>query len=790
MTSLSVVSRFAAFARPALIAGTCLPVWLSSLGAAPLEIDISTSIPPVVPSPLEPGTTKSPQGHAITMDSRSLRFDGEPYIPVCGEFHYARYPRSEWRDALLKMKAGGIDTVSTYVFWIYHEEERGKFAWDNNRSLGDFLKLSQDVGLKVIVRIGPWCHGEVRNGGVPDWVQKSGTKLRSNDPAFLELVKPFYAEIASQMKGLLWKDGGPVIAVQLDNEMRDSNYLLTLKKMAQDVGIDVPFYTMTGWNGANIPKAGLLPLFGAYSDGFWGGKPEDYRKGFMFSSIRDGGDLGAQMQNVRPSRNQHMVESFPFACAELGGGMMSAYTKRIRIIPDEIAALALVKLGSGNSMPGYYMYHGGINPDGKFSTLQEERPNAMPVKDYDFQAPIGAVGQVRTQFHLLREQHLFLHDFGNKLAQMPAYFPAEKPKEMSDFATFRWTMRADENGSGFLFLNNRQPVIPLADKTGVQFAIKSHTRTVVVPAKPLTIPSGAYGYWPVRFDCDGVSLEYATVQPLCRVVGDDDAPVYFFVAIEGVRPEIAIAGKAALVVTPGLQAALTAQNARGVSVQFVVLTPDQGRMFSRVNFAGRPRAILSKATVLTDGDTLRLLAEDVSDFQFALFPSAPVKFGGKILTDAPAGVFTRFEIPVSQPPVVAISATLETPAAPKATSLKGTDEGTWADAAVYSLSIPEAAKERRLRLDIDYVGDALRVYVGDKLIYDHFYNGEPCEFAFWRIAKADWPNIRLKLLPYSNALDSRLPKQATEKAASALAAGSLDKVGILAVDQLEANITP
>src|SRR5581483_8516024 len=154
----------------------------------------------------------------------------------------SRYPREEWRDELLKMKAGGLTVVSTYVFWIHQEEVEGKFDWSGQRSLGDFLELCKDLGLKAFVRLGPWCHGEVRNGGFPDWVQNSGTKLRTDDPAFLKLVEPLYAQEAQQMRGLLWKDGGPVIGVQVDNETGNSTYLLALKKMAQAAGIDVPYY--------------------------------------------------------------------------------------------------------------------------------------------------------------------------------------------------------------------------------------------------------------------------------------------------------------------------------------------------------------------------------------------------------------------------------------------------------------------------------------------------------------------------------------------------------------------
>jgi beta-galactosidase GanA len=79
-----------------------------------------------------------------------------------GEFHFARYPENEWREELLKMKAGGVDIVSTYVFWIHHEEIEEQFDWSGSRNLRRFIQTCQEAGLKAFVRCGPWDHGEVR----------------------------------------------------------------------------------------------------------------------------------------------------------------------------------------------------------------------------------------------------------------------------------------------------------------------------------------------------------------------------------------------------------------------------------------------------------------------------------------------------------------------------------------------------------------------------------------------------------------------------------------------------
>ena len=119
----------------------------------------------------------------------------------------------------------------------------------------------------MLVRSGPWSHGEMRNGGFPDWVQNSGLPLRTQNPEYIKLFMPYWTQLTAEWCGLLWKDGGPVIGIQVDNEWADVGYLLTLKRIARSLGVDVPFYTMTGWSG-RIPQEGLLPLTGAYADGY------------------------------------------------------------------------------------------------------------------------------------------------------------------------------------------------------------------------------------------------------------------------------------------------------------------------------------------------------------------------------------------------------------------------------------------------------------------------------------------------------------------------------------------
>lgn len=101
---------------------------------------------------------------SYSYNSDFLLKNGKPWFPVMGELHYSRYPKKLWPEALAKMKAGGVTVVSSYIFWIHHEEKEGGYDFTGNRDLRGFLHAVQDAGLPVFLRIGPWCHGEVRNG--------------------------------------------------------------------------------------------------------------------------------------------------------------------------------------------------------------------------------------------------------------------------------------------------------------------------------------------------------------------------------------------------------------------------------------------------------------------------------------------------------------------------------------------------------------------------------------------------------------------------------------------------
>ena len=122
---------------------------------------------------------------SITWDEKSLMFDGKRVAPVMGEIHYSRLPENEWSEEIAKMKEGGVTIIATYVFWNHIEEREGVFDWHGRRNLRRFLEKCKEADVPVVLRLGPFCHGEVRNGGIPDWMFDKGCKLRDENKTFL-----------------------------------------------------------------------------------------------------------------------------------------------------------------------------------------------------------------------------------------------------------------------------------------------------------------------------------------------------------------------------------------------------------------------------------------------------------------------------------------------------------------------------------------------------------------------------------------------------------------------------
>lgn len=390
------------------------------------------------------GEKTNPKNETIEVDHIGVKRNGKYIVPVMGEIHYSRVPVSEWRNEIAKMKAGGITLLSTYVFWNHHEDKEGQWSWYGKNNLRQFIETCKEEDMPVVLRIGPFCHGEVYLGGMPEWLVEKAQKdskeykLRSTAPGFMSATTRLYQEIARQVYGLMWKDGGPIVGVQIENECRGPwSYYMALREIAIKVGFDVPFMTRTGWPKLNGKEefGKLLPLYGDYADGFWDRQltdmPGAYKDAFIMKDDRMSRVIATEtfsadeLQGDNASAKTNGVGQYPYLTCELGGGMMPSYHRRINMSGNEAMPLAICKLGSGSNLPGYYMYHGGTNPNHPRGTMAECQNSAvtnyndMPWKSYDFQCPLGEMGQPHwTVWNQTRWLHQFLNDWGEELAPM------------------------------------------------------------------------------------------------------------------------------------------------------------------------------------------------------------------------------------------------------------------------------------------------------------------------------------------------------------------------------------
>jgi hypothetical protein len=736
---------------------------------------------------------KSPAGHEIGVNSQYLTLDGKSWLPVMGEFHFSRYPEQYWEEELLKMKAGGVQIVATYLFWIHHEEIEGQFDWSGQRHLRRFLQLCEKHGLYVFLRIGPWSHGEVRNGGFPDWLL-SKTVTRRNDPQYLSYVQRYFGQIGEQVKGLLWKDGGPIVGIQFENEYYEhgpgagAEHISELKKIARASGIEAPLYTVTGWGHPDFPAGQVIPVFGGYPDNFWESTLTDLPPSgyYLFENTRDNGEMGgpsAPGQTARPD--------YPYLMAEAGGGMQVAYHRRPVISADDVAAITLTRLGSGANLYGYYMFQGGLNPEGKLTSLQEsvasDHVYDLPRVSYDFQAPLGEFGEMNPSFRAIKILHLFLNEFGSSLAPMAPVLPSVVPVSAADRSTVRVSARTQGN-RGFVFFNNYARNYRLPDHQGFQIKLILPSETVVLPRKPIDLASGTYGIWPVNLDLDGILLKYATAQPLTRV-RDGNVEYYFFVAQPGIKAEFAFdestlaslnAATAAISraagvryvdgIRPGPGIALSVRSKAGQTVHIVVLTASEALDIWKCSVAGGEHLLLSPADVFFDETSLHLRARDVRQFRFSVFPAmknvlpanVPLRRTGR------DGVFVSYSatMPAKRGSVRWGKIRAAAPSLPgkmgKYNAMAPTDSD-FDCAGVWRIVIPAHALDglNDAFLRIQYAGDVARLYAGQRLLADDFYKGTTWEIGLKRFAaEALGKNLELKVMPLRKDAKIYLPHTA------------------------------
>ena len=487
-----------------------------------------------------------------TYDKESLIRDGKPFFPVMGEFHFSRYPIKFWEEEIRKIKAGGIDIISTYVIWIHHEETEGDFDFSGQRDLRKFLELCEKWDMKLFLRIGPWPHGEVRNGGFPDWLlEKCGNRFQLcyKDEAYLTSVRKYWTKVYEQAQGhFMTKDNaGCIIGIQIENECghvggpggeEGNQYIRELTAMAREIGYDAPYWTATGWGGA--VTGDLLPVMGGYCDAPWDSRLEKLppSRNYLFTEIRNDGNFLSDYGV--PLALTFDKEKYPYLTAELGGGVQVSHRRRPWLRPEDTSAMAMSKLAGGCNMLGFYMYHGGTNPKGNYSTLQESIASGsfydVPELSYDFQAPVREYGQISETYKELKLLSMFAHAFGSGFCRMKAEFSKEQRDfDLNDMSHMQVAVRRD-GAHGYLFVSNYLRNFVKDCHPEVHLSVKLADEIIRYPIQ--SVENGDFFFYPFHFQMKNLELKWINGTPLHQL----EEKIWFFYGKCPLRYEVSGCG--------------------------------------------------------------------------------------------------------------------------------------------------------------------------------------------------------------------------------------------------------
>lgn len=710
------------------------------------EIDLQNTNKNIFKSKLKLGGL-NPKGDKISFTNYYMEKNGEPFFAICGEFHFSRYDEQYWEDEIIKMKMGGINIIATYVFWIHHEEKQGIFDWEGNKNIRVFIELCKKHDMYVIVRIGPFDHGEVRNGGIPDWLFGRPFEIRSNDAEYLFYVNKLYGEIGKQLKGLLYKEGGPIVGTQIENEYMHaaapwelttgtSNQWMSggvdgkahmnrLKEMAIDSGIDTPIYTCTGWGGAAAPTEEMLPLWGGYA--FWPWifygdvKEHPVTPEFIFRDYHN--DEIPKCYNFEP---EYKPESYPFACCEMGGGMTVFYKYRFILPFESVEAMTEIKVAGGCNFIGYYMFHGGSNPKGKVNTYLNE--NATPKISYDFQAPLGEYGQVRESYKRIKLQHYFFVDFQSSFCKMKTVIPSGGSKiEPRNIDTLRYAVRIKDE-SGFLFINNYQDHIETKVQKNFSVKLNLGSEEILIPKNEnLSLGSDSCCILPFNFEIGNIILKYSTTQLIAKLEFGKQQYFFFFIP-EGMKGEYCFSSNdiANLSVENGNsektvkdytvyingdeKSFIKIVDSGNKTINICTVTRKESLNFWKVNLLGSERILITDANVLISEDKLRLECVNSGVVNMDIFPpliSDILVAGGKCNIRETKNIFTGYSI-------VLDTVILDV-------SVKKINKNK----AIIHFKEEDFQNVKELFLKIEYEGDIGYAFIDGELINDNFCNGAP-----------------------------------------------------------------
>jgi beta-galactosidase len=319
--------------------------------------------------------------HTFNLSDTTFLLDGKPFQIISGEMHYPRIPRECWQDRMKAAKAMGLNTIGTYVFWNVHEPQKGKYDFQGNNDVAEFVRVAQREGLWVILRPSPYVCAEWEFGGYPYWLQnEDGLVVRSTEPVYMNAYRNYIKEVGKQLAPLQINHGGNILMVQVENEYgfygADKEYLEINRKIFVDAGFDGLLYTC---DPPSTIKNGCLPGLLPGVNGL--DKPDEVKK---------------------IVRTYHEGEG-PFFIAEWYPAWFDWWGTKHHTVPAENYAPRLDAVLAAGISINMYMFHGGTTRGFmNGANYNDQNPYEPQISSYDYDAPLDEAGNPTAKFIAFR----------------------------------------------------------------------------------------------------------------------------------------------------------------------------------------------------------------------------------------------------------------------------------------------------------------------------------------------------------------------------------------------------
>ncbi|MCT2582092.1 beta-galactosidase [Actinophytocola sp. S1-96] len=323
-----------------------------------------------------------PATSTLTWQNRRLHRNGVPHRILSGALHYFRVHPGLWRDRIRRLADLGLNTVDTYVPWNFHQPRESEAPrFDGWHDVERFIRLVGEEGLDVVVRPGPYICAEWSNGGLPSWLTARNVAVRSSDPVFTDAVARWFDQLVPRIAALQSVVGGPVVAVQVENEFGsfgdDREYLRWLRDTLTARGVHELLFTADGPTDLML-DAGTLP--DTLTAVTLGSKPDAARR---------------LLAERRPDE--------PFVVAEFWNGWFDHWGEHHHVRGVESAVRTLRGIVADGGSVSIYMAHGGTN-FGLWAGANEQDGRLHPtVTSYDSDAPVAEDGSLTDKFFAMRE---------------------------------------------------------------------------------------------------------------------------------------------------------------------------------------------------------------------------------------------------------------------------------------------------------------------------------------------------------------------------------------------------